>query len=107
MKDRQLVLFVDAGINVQAPFSFHRAQQNTEPVLYSHALVPEALLKVYTQFYDIAPPDVFILCVCGEYFELGEGLSARSEQHLVSAFEFGKMLLEKPDSVVWENLCLG
>jgi hydrogenase maturation protease len=106
MKDRQLVLFVDAGINVQAPFSFHRAQQNTEPVLYSHALAPEALLKVYTQYYDTAPPDVFILCVCGEYFELGEGLSTRSEQHLVAAFEFGKMLFMKPDSVVWENLCM-
>ena len=38
MKDRQLVLFVDAGINMRAPFTFYRAQANEEPVLYSHAL---------------------------------------------------------------------
>jgi hydrogenase maturation protease len=52
MNDRRLVLYVDAGINIQTPFSFYRAQQNTEPVLYSHALAPETLLKVYAQFYD-------------------------------------------------------
>jgi hydrogenase maturation protease len=103
MHDRRLVLFVDAGINVQVPFSFYRAQQNAGPVLNSHALEPEALLKVYAQFYDNAAPDVFILCIGGERFELGEGLSPQAESHLVSAFEFGKLLLTNPTLVDWEN----
>ena len=106
MKERRLVLFVDAGMDTAAPFSFYRAQSNDDPVLYSHALAPEALLKVYTQFYRETPPDVFILCIRGERFELGEGLSSRSEDHLASAFEFSKTLLTKPDTVAWENMCL-
>jgi hydrogenase maturation protease len=106
MKDRRLILFIDAGINLQSPFSFYRAQQNAEPVLYSHALAPEALLKVYTRFYDKAPPDVFILCICGERFELGEGLSPQAAGHLAIALEFSKTLITKPTTVAWESKCL-
>jgi hydrogenase maturation protease len=103
MHDRRLVLFVDAGVNGHAPFSFYRAQQNAGPVLNSHALAPEALLKVYAQFYDQTPPEVFILCIFGERFELGEGLSPQAEIHLAAAFEFGKTLLANPTLVDWES----
>jgi hydrogenase maturation protease len=106
MKDRRLVLFIDAGMDTVAPFSFYRAELNDEPVLYSHALVPEALLKVYAQFYQATPPDVFILCIRGERFELGEGLSPQADDHLDAAMEFSKMLLTKPFAVAWENMCL-
>ena len=105
MKDRRLVLFMDAGIDTSAPFTFYRAKANEEQVLYSHALAPESLLKVFEQFYTEKPPDVFILCIRGEQFELGEGLSAQSEVSLASAFEFGKLLLTNPMAAKWENIC--
>jgi hydrogenase maturation protease len=95
MKDRRLVLFIDAGMDTPAPYSFYRAQANDEAVLYSHALAPEALLKVYTQFYQETPPDVFILCIRGERFELGEGLSNQALESLGLAFEFSKKLLQE------------
>lgn len=103
MKDRKLVLFIDAGMGTQAPFSFYRAQANDEPVLYSHELEPEALLNVYGQFYQEPPPDVFILCICGERFELGEGLSPEAAERLSLAFEFGKKLLLHPDAKNWDG----
>jgi hydrogenase maturation protease len=106
MKDRHLVLFVDAGINVAAPFLFYRAQQNDGPVLYSHALAPEALLKVYAQFYKEAPPDVYILCIRGESFELGEGLSPQADENLEAALEFGKKLAKQPQRQIWDNYCV-
>lgn len=106
MKDRRLVLFIDAGMDTGAPFSFYRAQKNAEPVLYSHALAPEALLNVYAQFYQEAPPDVFILCVCGERFELGEGLSPQAVERLALAFEFGKKLLHTPEVAAWDSKCM-
>ncbi len=102
MKDRRLVLFVDAGIDTHAPFSFYRAQLNNERILYSHALVPEALLKVYEQFYNELPPDAFILCIRGEQFELGKDISKQAEDHLADALEFSKTLLIKPDAAAWE-----
>ena len=48
MQGRELVLFIDAGMNTAAPFAFYRAEASATPNLYSHALVPEASL-------DIAP----------------------------------------------------
>lgn len=105
MKGRRLVLFVDAGIDTQSPFSFYRGKMNNEPILYSHALVPEALLKVYEQFYNEAPPDMFILCIRGEHFELGEDISKAAADNLADALRFGKMLLTEPKFQVWIGLC--
>jgi hydrogenase maturation protease len=105
MKDRELVIFIDASINTRIPFCFYRAQTNDTPVLYSHALAPEALLKVYTQFYQQEPPAIFILGVCGESFELGEGLSAQALERLSAALEFSKKLLHQPTAADWDNLC--
>jgi hydrogenase maturation protease len=105
MKDRQLVVFIDAAINTRTPFGFYRAQANDTPVLYSHALSPEALLKVYRQFYQQEPPAVFILGVCGESFELGEGLSEQAAERLAAALEFSKKLINQPTATEWEYLC--
>jgi hypothetical protein len=74
-------------------------------VLYSHALSPEALLKVYRQFYQQEPPAVFILGVCGECFELGEGLSVQAAERLAAALEFSKKLINQPTATEWEYLC--
>lgn len=105
MKDRQLVLFIDASINTRAPFAFYRAQARDTPVLYSHALPPEALLKVYAQFYHENPPTVFILGIFGESFELGEGLSMQAREHLAAALEFSKKLLHQATVADWDNQC--
>lgn len=105
MKDRQLVVFIDASINTRPPFAFYRTQASDTPVLYSHALAPEALLKVYAQFYQENPPAVFILCVCGESFELGEGLSTQALERLAAALEFSKKLLHQPTAANWDKLC--
>ncbi len=104
MKDRKLVLFIDAGMNTRAPLGFYRAQLNETPVLYSHALEPEALLKVYTQLYEETLPAVFILCICGESFELGESLSTQATEHLATAFEFSKKLLQQANAADWDNV---
>ncbi len=105
MKDRGLVLFIDAGIETEAPFSFYRAQTKDEAVLYSHELEPESLLKVYEQFYKEAPPAVFILCIRGEAFELGEALSPEAVERLEQAFEFSKKCLLHAEVKSWEQLC--
>lgn len=106
IKDRQLVLFIDSSINTRSPYGFYRAQASDTPILYSHALAPEALLKVYTQFYHQEPPEVFILGVRGESFELGEGLSAKALDGLTIALKFCKKLLHQPTASDWDNLCI-
>jgi hydrogenase maturation protease len=106
MRERRLVLFVDAGMDTPAPFSFSRLQANETPVLYSHALEPAALMNVYRQFYGEMPPDAFVLCICGERFELGEGLSPVAVGRMAQAVEFGKKILGQPDVTTWDDLCM-
>ncbi|MFA6971761.1 MAG: hydrogenase maturation protease [Gallionella sp.] len=105
MKDRKLVLFIDAGMDTPAPFSFYRAQISDAAVLYSHALPPESLLKVYAEFYNQASPDAFVLCIRGETFELGEAPSPDACENLASALTFSKQLILEQDAAAWDRLC--
>jgi hydrogenase maturation protease len=101
MKDRQRVLFIDAGMDTPAPFSFYRIKATGEPVLYSHALAPQALLDVYAQFYKEPSPDAYILCIKGESFELGESPTPAALYHQALALDFVKQLL---DASPWDSL---
>ena len=52
----------------------------------THALAPEAVLDVYVRALGKAPPAAFTLCVRGEQFELGQGLSAEASERLEAAW---------------------
>ena len=105
MQGRAAVLFVDAGMNTPAPFAFYRVQADDAAMLYSHALTPAALLKVYAQCESTPPPAAFVLCIKGESFELGEPLSAQATENLAAAQVFLQTLLavEVDD---WARHCL-
>jgi len=75
LQDRRLALFIDAGANTPAPFTFQRIAPATGIAHTTHELPPEAVLQVYLQTEFIEPPPAFVLCVRGEQFELGEPLS--------------------------------
>ncbi|MDD2776956.1 MAG: hydrogenase maturation protease [Gallionella sp.] len=94
MQGRAAVLFVDAGMDTPAPFDFYRVQADDSAMLYSHALTPAALLKVYAQCEPTPPPEAFVLCIRGESFELGESLSVPATENLVAAQVFLKSWLQ-------------
>ncbi len=104
LQHRQLVLFIDAGMDTPAPYSFYRLQPDEDASLYSHALSPQALLKVYQQLYQTPSPAVFVLCVRGERYELGEGLTPLATERLGNALDFGKQLLVEPEINAWNQL---
>ena len=102
MKDRKLVLLIDAGTNTPAPFSFYRATAGNEPVLYSHALSPEALLQVARRLHGTIP-DTFVLCIRGETFELGEAPTSRALNNLAAALTFSRQLMSAPHAELWNR----
>lgn len=102
MAGRQMVLFIDAGMDTPAPYTFYRAQAGDSRTPYSHALAPEAVLAVYPQIYREAPPPAFILCIRGEQFELGSPLSPAADSRLDSAMNFMKQLLQEAEAAAWE-----
>jgi hydrogenase maturation protease len=93
---RERVIFVDAGTGTPEPFEFRRVEAAAEFLHTSHALAPEAVLATYRRVTGEEPPEAWLLCVRGESFELGEGLSAAATDHLEAAWRHLESLLGSP-----------
>jgi len=104
MQSRELVLFIDAGHDTAAPFSFYRAPPRALTGHTTHAVAPEALLGVFSQVHSTAPPPAFVLCVAGSAFELGEPLSPTAENHLKQALAFARELMDEPVPERWHAI---
>ena len=96
-------LFVDAGKDTPAPFSFRAVAPRRDMTHTTHALAPEAVLDVYAQVKGRAPPPAFALCVRGERFELGEGLSRDGAERLETAWAFVQELMRGRSLATWER----
>ena len=83
---RERVIFVDAGAGTPAPFELSRAEAASGFLHTSHALSPEAVLATYRRVTGSEPPEAWLLCVRGESFELGAGLSPAAVRHLEDAW---------------------
>jgi Ni,Fe-hydrogenase maturation factor len=86
LEGRVRVIFVDAGTGTPGPFELRRAAAAADFLHTSHAISPEAVLATYRRITGREPPEAWLLCVRGESFELGEGLSQAAAGHLVVAW---------------------
>ncbi len=103
MQGRRLVLFVDAGIETPAPFSFNALQATKDFGPTTHAISPGAVLHVYSQTLGGEPPPAFVLCIRGASFELGAALTAQAAANLEAAFEEATRLLACADVEYWRK----
>jgi hydrogenase maturation protease len=99
---RELILFIDAGLDTLAPYTFYRVQANQQRTLFSHAITPEATLSTYLKVYQQPPPPAFVMCIRGEKFELGEPLSAAAVHRMELAREFVQTLINDPREFFWQ-----
>ena len=79
---RERVVFVDAGTGTPGPYELKRVEPAADFLHTSHALSPAAVLATYLRVQDSPPPECWLMCVRGERFELGEGLSAAATSNL-------------------------
>ncbi len=103
MVGRELVLFIDAGLDTAAPYSFYRAKSDDSRTLFSHAITPEAVLSTYQQVYQQKPPPAFVLCIRGEQFELGELPTPDAEARMELAMGFLQELMREAEESSWED----
>jgi hydrogenase maturation protease len=84
---RERVIFIDAGTGTPEPFELRRVEAAAEFLHTSHALSPEAVLATYRRVTGEEPPEAWLLCVRGESFELGAGLSPAAGRHFAEAWK--------------------
>ena len=99
----EAALFLDAGKDTPAPFAFAEIGPERGASHTTHALAPQAVLDVYARSLRRLPPPAFTLCMRGERFELGEGLSAEASDRLEAAWVFLQGLMEKRGVEVWRR----
>jgi hydrogenase maturation protease len=105
LQGKRLALFIDAGAGTPAPLAFYAiAAAPGVAARATHELPPQGVLEVYRQFALAEPPPSFVLCVRGERFELGEGLSGPAEAHVEAAWRQLMLLCRQPDAALWRAM---
>ena len=99
----EAALFLDAGRETPAPFAFAEIAPRREASHTTHALAPEAVLDVYQRSLGRTPPPAFTLCMPGERFELGEGLSEEARGRLEAAWAFVQGLMRERSVERWRR----
>jgi hydrogenase maturation protease len=99
----EAALFLDAGKVTPAPFVFAEIGPARGATPTTHALAPEAVLDVYARSLRRPPPPSFTLCIRGERFELGEGLSAEASERLEAAWAFLQGLMGERSVEDWRR----
>lgn len=110
LQDRLQVIFVDASVNTQPPFTFTPVYATEDDSFSSHALSPGAVLHAYRKLLG-APPASAVLAIRGEAFELGASLSDAAARNLEAAIEWlshslGEALGQARDlrSIAWPKV---
>lgn len=103
LKDRQLVLFVDASVAAERGIQFQTISAGKDSSYSTHAMTPAAVLDVYQSITHQPAPDSFILTIQAQQFELGAGLSEFTEDYFRQACQFVLQLLKQPRLHYWQQ----
>ena len=87
LQGRRRVLFVDASLDAPAPCSLQRIEAARDDTFTTHAMSPQAVLKVFTDIEDGEAPPSWLLAIRGERFELGEPPTEAAIRALQAALE--------------------
>lgn len=105
LQDRRLALFIDAGWHTPAPLAFYAAAPAQVPASGStHVLAPQGVLEVYRRVMGAEPPPSFVLCVRGEHFELGAGMSDAAQVRVEAAWRQLQLLCAQAEPARWRAL---
>ena len=93
--ENDVVVFVDAAVNGQEPFSFQRIEPVPTISFTSHSIEPESLLALAKQLFG-GETTGYALGIRGYKFnEFGEVLSAKASRNLKAAVTFLEPVLRK------------
>ena len=95
LQGRRRVLFADASLDAATPCSLRRISAARDASFTTHAMSPQAVLRVYTGIADGEPPPCWLLAIRGERFELGEALGEAARDNLAAALEAAARWIEE------------
>ena len=88
LENRRHILFIDASVSGTAPFELQALQAERDDSFTTHAMSPAAVLSVYQQINQCAPPPAFLLTIRGYEFGLGLPMSKAARENLQQACKY-------------------
>jgi hydrogenase maturation protease len=97
---RERILFVDASLDAEPPYRHSRLLPGRDASFSTHAMTPEAVMQVYADLHDNAPPPCELLAIRGDRFELGEPLGTTAAANLEAALHWAGQWLHAPPELI-------
>lgn len=95
LQGRERVLFVDASLDAPAPAAMSRIEAVRDASFTTHAMSPQAVLKVFADVDDGDPPPCWLMAIRGERYELGESLTKEAVLSLEAALQLAANWLDQ------------
>ncbi|MEA3366080.1 MAG: hydrogenase maturation protease [Candidatus Hydrogenedentes bacterium] len=88
----EMVVFVDAGVDMPEPYSLKRVEPVREIGFSTHSVSPGTVLALCEDHFH-AKPEAYVLAVRGYAFEFGEGLTLKARENMTSALACVQFLI--------------
>lgn len=81
------VIFVDASIDGDEPFSFRKIEPSAEITFTTHSMSPESVIALCGDIHGRIP-DAYVLAIRGYEWEMFEGLSEKAISNFDAAYNY-------------------
>ena len=99
ISESDIVIFVDASIDAEEPFTFKRIEPSNEITFTTHSMSPESVLALSKEIYD-KDIEAYVLAIRGYEWEFDKELSSKAAQNFDAAYIF---LTEKIKEILRYN----
>ena len=88
LRDREYILFIDAGVSCAEPFELSRLSAIKDDSFTTHAMSPASVLSVFEQIYRRTSPPAYLLTIRAYEFGLGKEMSDSAIENLRKTHRF-------------------
>lgn len=83
----KVVIFVDASIDADEPFSFRKIVPAAEITFTTHSMAPESVVALCMDIYNRAP-EAYVMGIRGYQWDFEEGLTSKAMYNFNEAYQF-------------------
>lgn len=85
--ENDIVVFVDASLDAEEPFSFVRIEPSAEITFTTHSMSPQSVLALCAELYD-RKLEAYVLGIKGYEWDFEVGLTLKAENNFNEAYKF-------------------
>ncbi|MCL1865658.1 MAG: hydrogenase maturation protease [Spirochaetes bacterium] len=82
-----VVIFVDASIDAEEPFTFKRIEPSNEITFTTHSMAPESVIALSKEIYD-KDIEAYVMAIRGYEWEFNEKFSQKAAHNFNEAYIF-------------------